>query len=188
MAALGLRFEYIRCTGVLHHLADPEAGWAALAAVLRPGGAMSVMLYSRVANMIVLAARRLVRDLMDAPVTDDILREVRRRVMAAGNEHASSPMMRFVDFSTLAGTYDLLMHRHVDPFDVPRIERAMQRLGLSLLRFNVPDAFRERYLEQYPHDGQYRDFAAWHRFEVSNPFVFRGHEFWCQKPVRDENK
>jgi SAM-dependent methyltransferase len=38
-------FDYIDCCGVLHHLPDPAAGLAALAAVLRPGGGMGLMLY-----------------------------------------------------------------------------------------------------------------------------------------------
>jgi hypothetical protein len=39
------------------------------------------------------------------------------------------------DFATLSGTYDLLLHRHEDPFDIPRIERALDRFGLRLLLF-----------------------------------------------------
>ena len=42
--ALG-RFDYISCLGVLHHLAEPEAGLAALRAVLAERGGMALMLY-----------------------------------------------------------------------------------------------------------------------------------------------
>src|ERR1700729_3266993 len=38
-------FDYIDCTGVLHHLPDPAAGMRALASVLEPDGGMGVMLY-----------------------------------------------------------------------------------------------------------------------------------------------
>lgn len=40
------RFDHIVCTGVLHHLADPEAGLSALADVLAPGGAVTLMVYA----------------------------------------------------------------------------------------------------------------------------------------------
>jgi 2-polyprenyl-3-methyl-5-hydroxy-6-metoxy-1,4-benzoquinol methylase len=39
-------FDLIICSGLLHHLADPDAGLAALRGVLRPGGAMLIMVYA----------------------------------------------------------------------------------------------------------------------------------------------
>ena len=45
-AALGRSFDLIVCTGVLHHLADPDAGLRALRAVLKPDGVMSLMVYA----------------------------------------------------------------------------------------------------------------------------------------------
>ena len=43
---LGATFDQIVCTGVLHHLPDPDAGLAALRDVLAPGGVMHLMLYA----------------------------------------------------------------------------------------------------------------------------------------------
>src|SRR5208337_2037784 len=43
---LGMTFEQIVCTGVLHHLADPDTGLGALRGVLKPDGAMHLMLYA----------------------------------------------------------------------------------------------------------------------------------------------
>ena len=39
-------FVQIICTGVLHHLADPDAGLSALREVLKPDGAMHLMVYA----------------------------------------------------------------------------------------------------------------------------------------------
>jgi SAM-dependent methyltransferase len=44
---LGEAFDHIVCTGVLHHLADPSAGLAALREVLAPDGAITLMVYAR---------------------------------------------------------------------------------------------------------------------------------------------
>src|SRR6185503_18891719 len=41
------QFDYIDCTGVLHHLPDPSAGLAALVSVLQPDGGIGVMLYGQ---------------------------------------------------------------------------------------------------------------------------------------------
>lgn len=40
------RYDFIVCTGVLHHLADPDAGLRALRSVLKPDGAMYLMVYA----------------------------------------------------------------------------------------------------------------------------------------------
>jgi len=47
LPTLGLDFDLIVSTGVLHHLADPQAGMNAVAGCLRPDGAMGVMLYAK---------------------------------------------------------------------------------------------------------------------------------------------
>ena len=44
--ALDRTFDLIICTGVLHHLADPDAGLRALRSVLRPEGVMHLMVYA----------------------------------------------------------------------------------------------------------------------------------------------
>jgi SAM-dependent methyltransferase len=46
VARLDHRFDLIICTGVLHHLVDPDAGLRALRSVLRPEGAMYLMVYA----------------------------------------------------------------------------------------------------------------------------------------------
>lgn len=40
------QFDYIMCTGVLHHMPDPDEGLRALATCLAPDGVLMVMLYS----------------------------------------------------------------------------------------------------------------------------------------------
>ena len=48
--SLDRRFDVIETAGVLHHLADPAAGWRLLLSLLRPNGLMFVGLYSALAR------------------------------------------------------------------------------------------------------------------------------------------
>ena len=43
---LDQQFDLIVCTGVLHHLADPDAGLRGLRSALKPDGAMNLMVYA----------------------------------------------------------------------------------------------------------------------------------------------
>ncbi|HEX8238779.1 MAG TPA: class I SAM-dependent methyltransferase [Allosphingosinicella sp.] len=181
VAETGRAFDFIRCRGVLHHLPDPEAGWAALVDVLRPGGVMQIMVYSRISRLQVRAARSVVADLLDRPVDDDLLREVRRRLM----DKAPQLLPLLGDFSTLAGVHDLLLHRHEDPFDVARIVRALDRLGLELLAFDLPSPpDRAGYRREHPDDPGFRDVEAWKTLERTQPRLFaKMLKFWCRKPA-----
>jgi 2-polyprenyl-3-methyl-5-hydroxy-6-metoxy-1,4-benzoquinol methylase len=42
LGSLGRSFDLIESSGVLHHLADPLAGWRVLLSLLRPGGFMMI--------------------------------------------------------------------------------------------------------------------------------------------------
>jgi SAM-dependent methyltransferase len=181
VAELGRPFDFIACSGVLHHLPDPEGGWAALTAILKPGGAMRVMLYSKVARLKVQAARHRLTDLLDRPVDSGLLREARRRLI----EQAPALLSSWTDFYTLPGVHDLLLHRHEDPFDVPRIANALDRLGLELLAFHLPTPFhRARYRAEHPDDPGFRDAEAWSALEKRDPFLFQGmYNFHCRKPA-----
>ena len=70
---LGLgQFDYINCTGVLHHLEDPTLGLNALKSVLKPDGAMGLMiygLYGRQSYYHVQELMRMIRQPEDDPET-----------------------------------------------------------------------------------------------------------------------
>lgn len=51
-------FDVVICNGVLHHTADPAAGFSALAAKLKPGGYIIVGLYNRLGRLPTLWRRR----------------------------------------------------------------------------------------------------------------------------------
>jgi SAM-dependent methyltransferase len=63
LPTLGLDFDLIVSTGVLHHLADPQAGMNAVAGCLRPDGAMGVMLYAKYGRAGLELLQSLFRDL-----------------------------------------------------------------------------------------------------------------------------
>lgn len=64
LPALGLgRFDYVDCCGVLHHLADPAAGLASLAAALAAGGGLGVMVYGALGRTGVYPLQQALREL-----------------------------------------------------------------------------------------------------------------------------
>jgi SAM-dependent methyltransferase len=182
VSELNERFDAIFCSGVLHHLPDPERGWAALAKVLRPGGVMRIMLYSKMAHTLGERAKMLARDLAAGPIDDDAVRAVRQRFLDNPPDELTRSVVDNSTFSTLGGTHDLLLHAREDFFDVPRIVRALERLRLRLLCFVPPTpGARVRYNVMFPQDRMYRDMRSLAIFERHNPMVFAGmYDFWCR--------
>jgi SAM-dependent methyltransferase len=60
---LGLDFDLIVSTGVLHHMADPSVGMKALGDVLRPDGAIGLTLYARYGRFGVETLQSVFRDM-----------------------------------------------------------------------------------------------------------------------------
>jgi len=63
LPSLGLDFDLVVSTGVLHHMVDPLAGMKALAACLRPEGVIGVMLYAKYGRLGVEVMESVFRDL-----------------------------------------------------------------------------------------------------------------------------
>ena len=63
LPTLGLDFDLIVSTGVLHHLANPRAGMETLAGCLRRDGAMGLMLYAKYGRVGIEVLQSVFRDL-----------------------------------------------------------------------------------------------------------------------------
>ncbi len=176
------RFEVIEAMGVLHHLADPAAGWRALRGLLVPGGVMRIGLYSRLARRRLAAVRRLVGVGDGRPVTTERLREARMLLLERSAEPDVQFVLGFLDAYDLDGLRDLLFHVQELDFTLPEIARLLEALGLRFLGFELVDrtvapAFRR----QHPAPAAQGDLAAWDAFEQAQPDSFAAmYRFWCQ--------
>lgn len=139
--ALGT-FDYISCTGVLHHLESTEAGLGLLADTLREDGVILLMLYGRYGRRSVYDMQALLRTCLpaDAGIGEKV--RLTRQLLAA--LPASNSFIREFDkwrreisadgFGD-AGLYDLLLHSQDRCFDVPEIYCLAATAGLDLLGF-----------------------------------------------------
>ncbi|MGD9539240.1 MAG: tetratricopeptide repeat protein [Alphaproteobacteria bacterium] len=183
---LGRSFDYIVCGGVLHHMADPLAGWRALLGCLAPDGLLYVGLYSELGRRAVVAARELIRE-QGIAASDNAIRAFRRLVLEQPADSPLAPLMRFTDFYYLSGCRDLMFNEMEHRFDLNLLEAALDRLGLEFLGFHHPSAGPARlYAERFPDDPAMRRLANWHLLESERPDLFAAmYQFWCRrKPVR----
>jgi 2-polyprenyl-3-methyl-5-hydroxy-6-metoxy-1,4-benzoquinol methylase len=118
LPALGLgKFDYINCSGVLHHLADPDLGLRALRSALKDDGAIGLMVYAttgRTGIYQMQALMRLVNRDQDARNLSDERKIANTRdllgSLPASNWFKRSESLHHDHKLGDAGIYDLLLH------------------------------------------------------------------------------
>jgi SAM-dependent methyltransferase len=140
---LGLgEFDYINCSGVLHHLESAERGLALLTSVLEDDGAMFIMLYGKYARREVYDMQELLRAYLPTGIGIAQKIAMARRLIDAlppTNSFRRNIAMWQWEFAPDgfgdAGFYDLLLHSQDRCFDVPEIYALAAAAGLHIAGF-----------------------------------------------------
>jgi SAM-dependent methyltransferase len=132
---LGRSFDLVVCTGVLHHLVDPEYGLRALHDVLRPSGAMRLMVYAHYGRAGIYMIQEYCRLLeIDASATD--LQSLGAALKTLPADHPISGLLRrSKDFWRLEAMADALLHPQDRAYTVPEIYAWLDRCDMSFGRW-----------------------------------------------------
>ncbi len=132
-------FDYIDCCGVLHHLPDPDAGFAALRAALAPGGGMGFMVYAPYGRSGVYPLQEAFGALFgDLPPKKRL--KAAKEIFAAlpdGHPFKSNPNVNDHRNGD-AGFYDLLLHSQDCAYAVPDLLATLERTDWQLSGFTTP--------------------------------------------------
>lgn len=132
---LARRFDLIVCTGVLHHLADPEAGLRALRSVLKPDGVIYLMVYAPYGRAGIYMLQDYCRRLgigTSAAEIDDLVAVVK----ALPRHHPLNLIMSASrDFGDPDAIADALLNPRDRSYNVPELFDAVTANGLSFVRW-----------------------------------------------------
>jgi ubiquinone/menaquinone biosynthesis C-methylase UbiE len=140
---LGLTFDFVSASGVLHHLPDPAAGLRAIGQVLDPQGAVSIMLYGkygRTGVYMLQEALRLLTETEGPELSAETIRFAYRLAREVPSWHpmAARSRGREMQEGKEAGIVDLLLHANDIPFDVPSIYKMCADAGMRFYRWLFP--------------------------------------------------
>jgi SAM-dependent methyltransferase len=130
---LGMSFDQIVCTGVLHHLADPDAGLSALRSVLKPDGAMHLMVYAPYGRTGIYMLQEFCRR-MDIHASDSDITDLIGALGSLPPGHPLESVLRQApDFRNEAALADALLHPQDRAYSVSQlfdfIEKRELRFG-----------------------------------------------------------
>jgi SAM-dependent methyltransferase len=136
-------FDHIVCSGVLHHLPEPETGLQALMAVLAPDGGLGLMLYGLYGRLAIYPMQDLLRRLGgDLPLAEraSLAQQVVESLWplhffkALGLHRSSDDLTR----GGAAGVIDLLLHARDRAYTVDQVHDLLAGAGARLLSFSRP--------------------------------------------------
>lgn len=132
---LGETFDQIVCTGVLHHLSDPDAGLRALRNVLAVSGAIHVMVYAPYGRAGVYMMQDYCR-LLGIGVGDEELRDLGETIQALSSGHPIAGILkRAKDFAQPDALADALLNPQDRAYSAPQIHGWLELCGLKFGRW-----------------------------------------------------
>jgi hypothetical protein len=135
VSELGARFDQIVCTGVLHHLPDPDAGLRALCDVLDPEGAMHLMVYAPYGRTGIYMLQEFCRR-TGIHATEEGIRDLVASLGALPPGHPLGHLLREApDFQKEAALADALLHPQDRAYSVPQLFDFLEKQGLTLGRW-----------------------------------------------------
>jgi SAM-dependent methyltransferase len=135
--SLGRKFDKIVCTGVLHHLPDPDAGLRALRAVLKPGGAMQLMVYGAYGRTGVYMLQEYCR-LLGVRAQDQDLGELGATLGKLPPGHPLAYLLHQAkDFRSPPAMADALLHPQDRAYTVPQLYEWLEHCGCSFGRWSL---------------------------------------------------
>ena len=128
-------FDQIVCTGVLHHLPDPDAGLSALHSVLKPDGAMQLMVYAPYGRAGIYMLQEFCRRI-GIHATDENIRDLITALGALPPGHPLQSLLAHApDFRNEAALADALLHPQDRAYSVPQLFDFLEGAGLTFGRW-----------------------------------------------------
>jgi SAM-dependent methyltransferase len=130
------QFDYIICTGVIHHNADPEAALKTLARALKPTGVLELMVYNRYHRILTSAFQKGVRLLAGTESAPDFQKEIALTRSLIDNFPEMGLMRQFVaalKHAPESQLADALIQPVENSYTVEVLEEMAGRCGLEFM-------------------------------------------------------
>jgi len=186
-ADLERQFDLIVCTGVLHHLADPDSGLRALRSVLKPAGVMYLMVYAPYGRAGIYMLQDYCRRLGIGTSAEEI-RDLIETLRSLPQHHPLATVLRASrDAADPDALADALLNPRDRSYSVPELFDCLERNELSFSRWywqapylatcgaiaSTPHAAR---LASLPHREQFAAMELWRGSMTTHSVIVGRHD------------
>ena len=134
------KFDFIQCSGVLHHLSDPDAGLKILADSLTENGGMNLMVYAKYGRTGVYQIQELMRMVNEG--VDNRSEEVMNGKTIINSLPDTNWYQRGKDLLADhilfgdVGLYDMFLHKQDRCYSIPELYEFVDKAGLNFVEFS----------------------------------------------------
>ncbi|WP_269615905.1 class I SAM-dependent methyltransferase [Prochlorococcus marinus] len=183
LTSLNKRFDLIECSGVLHHMNEPNKGLSNLFDVLEPDGFLKLGLYSKYAREEIIKARKLIKEKDIKPNIDGI-RNFRNDLLNREIKEVNE-ISNWSDFYSTSMCRDLCFHTHENCYTLIEIKNMLKVSNLEFLGFTLSKEIRDKYQIDNKDKDSLKNLELWDKFEKLNPNSFREmYQFWSRKSTK----
>lgn len=134
------KFDYIQCSGVLHHLENPDAGFKILSDSLKPDGGVNIMVYAQYGRTGVYQIQEAMR-MVNEGVTSrqeevkngwEVMNNLPNTNWYQRGQELLQDHKKFGD----VGMYDMFLHKQDRAYTVPQIYDFVEKAGLNFVEFH----------------------------------------------------
>jgi SAM-dependent methyltransferase len=171
---LGMSFDEVVCTGVLHHLADPVKALNALRSVLKPGGAMQLMVYAPYGRAGVYMLQEFCRGL-GIEANGGEIRDLTGALHALPAGHPLQGLLsKAKDFQNESALADTLLHPQDRAYSVPQFLELIEKGGLTFGRWikQAPYSVHCGVMAKIPQSGRIERLSPAEQYAMAE--LFRG--------------
>ena len=183
---LGQTFDLIVSTGVLHHMASPEAGMRALAGCLRHDGVIAIMLYAKYGRLGVYMLQDVFREL--GLQQDEVsLQMVRQTLEILPSDHPIRSYMAIAsDLQYDAGLVDTFLHGRDRDYTVAECIALVESGGLVFQDFFLKSPYYPPAFSSHPLHTAVEALPEVQQWSVMERIHFRNgcHFFTACRPER----
>ncbi|MBL4838153.1 MAG: methyltransferase domain-containing protein [Kordiimonadaceae bacterium] len=173
-------FDFIICTGVLHHLDDVSKGLNALQQLAKPSTSLLIALYSERGRKASIAAQTFIKEKGLGDTLDDI-RAIRDHIQALPFNHPMASIQKSQDFFSASGLHDYIFNKSELRYTPASLKSLLADHGLRFIGFHsIRGDTKQKYQALFPSDTAMADLDNWEKFEQLHPETFDNMmQFWC---------
>ena len=171
-------FDLISCSGVLHHMHNPESGLIALTKRLKAKGYLNIGLYSTKARQVIFEARKYIYSNIEKTGEKDV--QQIRHMLLYSNFSGKNYLRHWGDMYTTSEFVDLILNVQETTYSISDLEELLKKSNLAFCGFQNAHALRA-FRTRYPRLDA-KNLANWKEFEEEFPNCFTDmYQFWCRK-------
>jgi 2-polyprenyl-3-methyl-5-hydroxy-6-metoxy-1,4-benzoquinol methylase len=175
-------FDIIECSGVLHHMEDPEQGLKSLQQLLSPTGVMKIALYSEIARKQVITFRKIIADNFAKTGEQLDQRLLRQALMMNQIPGDWSDIVTSADFYSMSNCRDLIFHEQEHQFTPDKIADLLRNNNLNFIGMLPTTSARQAFELQIGHLSNNNTLDNWDKVEQKQQEIFAGmYQFYCRK-------